>query len=460
MAKEKRILEIVNTLQKAGGTSYYVGGYCRDLHLGLSPKDIDIEIHGLSYVQVERILSKYGEIDQKGKSFGVYKIKNFDVDFSLPRKESKYGPGHKDFQITFKPLIGIEEALRRRDFTINAIATNIATNETIDPFGGKRDLEDKTLRVVDPKTFVEDPLRVLRGAQFCARFGLKAAEETLTLSKGMRGTYNSLPKERVFGELKKLLTASQSPSIGIQFLKDADWLEYWPELNNLWGIPQDPGNHPEGSVECHILEAVDRAAWLKDLVCEEDRLIYMLACLLHDIGKYTHTFYRTEPKKLRHWKEKRPKNSRIVTYGHDSAGIEPAKRFLERITEDKEILCRVPRLVGFHMKPLLSRGWKPKAYRKIAKEGCEMRLIGIISWADKGKKNSDWFHTIEKLTLNGPKETCIGDRDLIDRGYREGEEVGKIIQRCEDIFIKTGITDPEELLRRAKASRMGRHRAS
>jgi len=188
------------------GEVYYVGGCVRDSLLGKKSQDIDMEIHGVDIDFVRNTLIaaelKFSEV---GKSFGVFKIKHgsVDVDLSLPRKDSKTFAGHKGFNVTINPHLGITEALRRRDFTINAIACRVFIGpeyfddeetdpipfssewriQYYDPFGGKNDLENKILKMVDSDTFKDDPLRVLRGVQFAARFDLTVEEETFNVMK-------------------------------------------------------------------------------------------------------------------------------------------------------------------------------------------------------------------------------------------------------------------------------------
>jgi len=170
---------------------YAVGGFVRD-GLMKGPhaiKDIDIEIHGVEPIQVLDMLTwKFKNVSEVGKSFGVFKIRDdngTEYDISLPRKDSKTSSGHTGFDVSINPFMGIREALRRRDFTINAMAyhTDGEALTLHDPFGGHADLQDKILRVVDPETFVEDPLRVLRGVQFASRFGLTIEPETFELMR-------------------------------------------------------------------------------------------------------------------------------------------------------------------------------------------------------------------------------------------------------------------------------------
>ena len=446
--------KILLDIQAAGGRAYYIGGYVRDSILGVPSKDIDVEVHRLTLEQLEEILSRHGEVDLVGKSFGILILKGLDVDWSLPRTENKVAEGHRGFEVQVRPFMGVREAARRRDFTMNAISQDCITGEIVDPFGGKKDLEQRVLRVVDPATFVEDPLRVLRGAQFCARFGLWPDSQTLSLCRDLRPEASSLSKERVAEELKKLLLKGRTPSLGLEFLRACGWLhELFPELSRLQGVPQDPEHHPEGDVWVHTLQVVDRAAELRDQIPAEDRLVFMLAALLHDVGKYRRTFYKTPDGSLVHWTAARPADSRIVSYSHDVAGEEDSSALLRRIFDETVILERVPRLVRFHMSPLLLKTKSGKPFRKLAKQGAEMELLGFLSWADKGKRPDHWFSMIRSLTLTGPRETIVKGRHVLARGYKPGPKIGKIIRQCEDIFLKTGIDDPEELLDRVVGRR-------
>ena len=196
-------IAIAQKVASCGGSTYFVGGYVRDKLLGIENKDIDIEVHGITQKDLEEILSSIGELLRFGKSFGVYSIKGASIDVAMPRKEIATGRGHRDFDIEVDPFIGTEKACKRRDFTIGAIMQNVLTGEIVDHFGGIDDLHNKIIRHVNDDSFGEDPLRVLRAAQFASRFEFTIAEETIALCKNM--DICALPAERVFEELKKAL---------------------------------------------------------------------------------------------------------------------------------------------------------------------------------------------------------------------------------------------------------------
>jgi len=222
-----------------------VGGFIRDSLLHIDSKDIDIELYNLSsFDELENILKKFGNINSVGKSFGISKLryKNLDLDFSLPRQDSKIKSGHRGFKIKTYSHIDFKTATSRRDFTINSIGYDIVDKKILDPFNGINDLKNKRLKMVNADTFVEDPLRVLRAVQFCARFDLEMDEELFLLCFKMveQNMLEELPKERIYEEIKKLLLKSKKPSIGFELLKKIGALKYFLQcsdsmsaLNNL-----------------------------------------------------------------------------------------------------------------------------------------------------------------------------------------------------------------------------------
>jgi len=203
--------------------SIIVGGAVRDHFLNNSIKDYDIEIYGLDKIKdLENTLKEYGSVNLVGKSFGVLKFnfENKEYDFSFPRLENKVSKGHRGFDVICDGNLEFKEASRRRDFTINAMGYNIETKEFIDPFNGQYDIKNRLLRVVDSKTFIEDPLRIYRAIQFSARFEYSLSEETKILCKKMvkDKLLTELPKERIYQELIKLLLKSKRPSIGFHLM--------------------------------------------------------------------------------------------------------------------------------------------------------------------------------------------------------------------------------------------------
>src|SRR5207253_3207644 len=210
------VLELGRQVQAIGGRALLVGGCVRDYLMGAQPKDWDVEVYGVEPVRLRELLERHGRVDAVGEAFTVYKVGN-DLDVSLPRRERKTGRGHRAFVIEGDPTMTIEEAARRRDFTINAILEDPLTEELIDLYGGRDDLQNKTLRAVSAETFIEDSLRVLRAAQFAARFKFEIEPETVKLCRSIDLT--DLPRERIWGEMEKLLLRARHPSIGFKWLQ-------------------------------------------------------------------------------------------------------------------------------------------------------------------------------------------------------------------------------------------------
>ncbi len=216
---------LFDALKKSDIKPIIVGGYVRDWLLYKKSKDIDIELYGVSSLdKVEEILKEFGDINSVGKSFGVCKLKfaGYELDFSLPRKDNKTKSGHRGFDVEVYSHIDFKTAASRRDFTINSIGYDVIEKKIVDPFGGREDLKNGVLRAVNLESFGEDPLRVLRAAQFCARFNLHIEHNLYLICKDMvsKNLLAELPKERIFEEIKKLLLKSQKPSIGLKLLEE------------------------------------------------------------------------------------------------------------------------------------------------------------------------------------------------------------------------------------------------
>ncbi|MCP4806874.1 MAG: CCA tRNA nucleotidyltransferase [Proteobacteria bacterium] len=236
-------LEVARRAEAQGGRAYLVGGCVRDHLLGIAPKDIDLEIHGVA--DLEALVNGLGHVNAVGKSFGVLKVRRGDIelDVSLPRRDSKVGPGHRGIQVEGDPDMGLDEAVRRRDLTVNALLYDPLTGQVIDIVGGVADVEARLLREVDETTFGEDPLRALRAVQFAARFDFTLAPSLAALCRTM--PLDELPHERIRGELDKLLLKSPRPSIGLQLLVELGLAE---RILPTW------------SATPQVLAAVDRSA--------------------------------------------------------------------------------------------------------------------------------------------------------------------------------------------------------
>ena len=347
--------EIVERIVQMGGRALLVGGAVRDELLGLPVEDRDVEVYGMAPQQLMDLLSEFGDVGCVGRSFGVIKLRvdGEEVDFSLPRRESKAGAGHKGFIVESDPSMTPYEAARRRDFTINAMAMDLATGELLDFFGGKRDLKRGVLRATSEQ-FREDPLRVLRGMQFAGRFGMTVEEETARMSRSLREEYAHLAVERIWDEWWKWAAKSAEPSCGLCFLMDVGWLSLYPALFDLVGLRQDPEWHPEGTAWRHTLLSVDAAAEIaqRDGLSEEDRAVLVFSMLLHDVGKAVTTVEAPD--------------GRIRSEEHSQEGVRIAQGFLDSIGAWPRIVETVLPLVREHMFPLFASNVSMAGVRRLS----------------------------------------------------------------------------------------------
>ena len=360
--------KIAEAVRENGGRTFYVGGYVRDRLLSIDNKDVDIEVHGIEHDKLYQIISQFGEVKTFGDSFGIFSLKYHNIDIALPRSEENTGRGHRDFAIYVDPFIGYEKAARRRDFTINALMEDVLTGEILDYFDGRKDLEDRIIRHVDRDSFVEDPLRVLRAAQFSSRFEFAVAEETVELCRNIDLT--ALSKERIEEELKKALLKSKKPSIFFDVLSKMDQLSYWfKEIEEIKNIEQDRSYHPEGDVYIHTMEVLDRCSMYRDLV--EEPYYFMMSGLCHDLGKITTTVEI---------------NGRIHAYGHEKEGVRIAGVFVHRISTNNSLLAYVKNMVYLHMKPntMFNDHSKIKSSNKMFDEAKYPVDLIYLALADRG----------------------------------------------------------------------------
>ncbi len=400
--------EIAKLVKQKGGRVFYVGGYVRDKLLNRENKDIDIEVHGISENDLLECLNKVGEPISFGKSFGVYSLKGIDIDIALPRSEKAIGKGHKDFKVTVDPFIGYQKAAKRRDITINALMQDVLTNEILDYYNGLADLKNKIIRQVDKDTFIEDPLRVLRVAQFASRFNFEVAEETINLCKTIDLSY--LSKERVEEELKKALLKGNKPSIFFDVLKKMNQLDYWfKEIKELENIKQDPIYHPEGNVYIHTLEVLDRG------VKYRDSFEFMLLCLTHDFGKIICT---------------EEIDGRIHAYNHETKGVEIVNTFINRITNKKEIIKYLKNMVPLHMLPnkCAADNSKYKSTNKMFYSSINPIDLINFSYCDRGNEDNKEFLNQRYLRyLQMLEKPYISGKDLIDAGIKQDKNFGLLL---------------------------------
>jgi tRNA nucleotidyltransferase (CCA-adding enzyme) len=356
---------IARELRAAGYPAVVVGGSVRDALLGIEPKDFDIEVYGISYNLLAEFLETRGRVDVVGKAFGVVKFTSAGEhtwDFSIPRRDSKTGRGHRDFLTTFDRDITLREAASRRDFTINAMAFDPVTGELLDFFGGQEDLNAGVLRATS-EAFAEDPLRVLRGMQFACRFDLTVDAATAAMSRAIAGEYATLAKERIAEEfmkwavMKGAMTSARPGRIG-EYLRATGWIGHFPEIQNLFGVPQDPDWHPEGDVGVHTMHVLNAAARIaeRDGLADDDRAVLLFAALAHDFAKPATTQLR-----------EREGRQRWTSWGHEPAGGPMARAFLDRIGIKSAITEQVVPLVENHLAHhSIGRDPTPRAVRRLA----------------------------------------------------------------------------------------------
>ncbi len=406
---EKQIAQLV---KEKGGRTFYVGGYVRDKLLKIENKDVDIEIHGITEEQLQYILKQVGNPISYGKSFGVYSLKGHNIDIALPRSEKAIGKGHKDFKIDVDPFIGFKQAARRRDITINALMQDVLTDEILDYYNGLDDLKNKIIRQVDSSTFIEDPLRVLRVAQFASRFKFTVAAETIELCKTIDLTY--LTKERVEEELKKCLLKGKKPSIFFDTLNKMNQLDYWfKEIKDLIGLKQDSIYHPEGDVYIHTMQVIDRAVKYRDK-CKAYE--FMLLCLTHDFGKIISS---------------ENINGRIHAYEHEIKGVPIVEEFIKRITNRKEVIAYLKNMVPLHMLPnkYASDNSRIKKTNKMFYEAIEPKDLIYFSYCDKGNEDNlkylnERYEEYKSMML----KPYVTGNDLIKAGIKQDKNFHELME--------------------------------
>ena len=420
-------VSIATAVRDAGGRALIVGGWVRDKLLGLpGSSNVDLEVFGLAGDRLRALLETFGRVEAVGESFQVYKLGGIDV--SLPRRDSKAGRGHRGFVVTGDPEMSIAEAARRRDFTVNAISWDPLTAEYFDPVDGRRDLDARLLRVVDPQTFGDDSLRVLRGVQFAARFAFTLEPATAALCRDIR--LDDLPAERVWGEFEKLLLAP-TPSIGFAIAMELGVIaKLFPELQALSGCPQEPEWHPEGDVWVHNLQVIDRARTRIDDLPRPQQLAVMLGAVCHDLGKPATTRFI---------------DGRIRSLDHEEQGVPPAGTFLDRLNvnafDGYDVRKQVLGITAQHLKP--GSWFKVReevgdgAFRRLAHK-VDLELLARVAKSDcEGRQPGrfdctamDWF--LERARALGvqhrPPEPILLGRHLLALGLTPGPRVGEILK--------------------------------
>lgn len=455
-AKLPQILKnILKALQEAGAKPILVGGCIRDNLLKIPCKDYDIELFNIEKLEdIQEVLFSFGSVKLVGKSFGVLtlNVDGYDFDFALARQEKKVGLGHKGFEVLTNKDMSFKQASLRRDFTINSIGYDYFEDKLLDPNNGIQDLKNGILRHVNDKTFIEDPLRVYRAVQFCARFELKMSESTFNLCKSMvdNNELTQLPKERVFEEFKKLFLKSNRPSIGFELMKSLEILKHFEELQALVGCVQDKQYHPEGDVWVHTLMTIDELAKIlkKEQIEDESRKLYLFyAILCHDLGKPYCT-------KLI--------DGKITSHKHETLGEKPTISFLSKLTNEKKLIEKVIPFVKTHLAPfqLYLANSSLKAVKRLSlkvniEDLCLVCLADCLGRDIKDKekcpKAINWLlNKAKELNIeNSALKPLVLGRDLIDLGYKPSKQFKEMLDYALDLQIDENL-DKETILKQIK----------
>ena len=487
------VLKICEAVRDAGGRAMLVGGCVRDRLLGFEPKDFDLEVYHLEPSRLRGILQSLAQVNTVGEHFAVYKlafysantaqnpdeegfsanlksqaqeevkesaIRNsqtgplppppdwvrFEIDVSLPRRESKSGKGHRGFVIQGDPHMTFEEAARRRDFTINAIMQDPLTEEIIDPFGGAADLNQRILRAVAADTFIEDSLRVLRAVQIAARFEMSVATQTIELCRSI--DLCDLPHERIWGEIEKLLSLANRPSIGLQVALEVGALDkLFPQIRSLLDYPLNDTpafdkKSNESMVNYNAFEytkyRLDEAAKLTLNLPKEERLTLMLAALCQN----------------------------LIASPIDDVN-EPVTKVMDTLRlhtiAGYDVREQVLSLVREQATPFqFYRGSKPATdgdFRRLAQR-VDMNLLYLLARADTIARGVvlteavEWFkektHALHLET--GPPAAILMGRHLLEAGLQPGPQIGEILRRIYELQLDGVVTSLEEAIAAAKLS--------
>lgn len=431
------------------GELYLVGGYVRDLLFGIEPlqQDEDYVVRGVTPHALEEILERHGQATLVGKSFGVYKFKSagegFTHDIAFPRKEVSTGPGHRDFRVEWDHEVPLEADLGRRDFTINAVARSVRDGSLVDPFDGRKDIASRTLRMLFPQAFEEDPLRILRGIRFTTRFDLVIDGATRRAMEAAVPRLDSLSPERVQEELCKLMVQCPRPSAGFDTLQQLGALAIlMPELERAVGVEQNV-HHPD-DIYWHSLKSCDKAP--------ATNLLVRWAALLHDLGKVDTKQTVTDD----HGSE------RVVFYGHETVGADIAARVLRRLRFSSDFTRRCVHLVAHHM-IRYDPEWTRSTVRRFIGRIGEEHLDDMFALKEADVLSRDRYDKLEendelqdrvRVELEAEHALKIADlavdgRDVMDTlGITAGERVGEVLRSLfERVLDDPALNDRDTLMR-------------
>jgi len=467
--------ELEEYVDSLGLDAYLVGGAVRDELLGRESKDADFLVPGVDTDGLKRALAPHGRIEDlvvAGRLVGVRlmprdrairKLAPAGIEFAPPRKEVSTGPGRHDFEIVADASLSIEDDMRRRDFTVNAMARRLATGAIVDPLGGRRDLERRVLRTVSPTSFAEDPLRLVRALRFVSQLDFDPDEATLRQMREEAAAVKLVSGERVggglaadgLGELSKLLLGGR-PAKALRLARDTGVLvQLLPEFERAVGFDQESRYHSL-TVDEHTFAVVQAAA---DLGFS---LAVRLAALFHDLGK-PYVAWRGTDGRL-HYYARRGYSDQ----SHEQVGCELAQTALGRLRYPNALRARVVRIVRHHMFQV-GKGDALRARRFLAKHGDEVafELVDHKEADYTGKPGPGGegpladieqlhrFRTQLRRERRQPHrlaDLAVDGGDLIALGYEPGPALGQVLRELlHDVVDDPGRNTRPALLRRARA---------
>ena len=461
-AESRRWRDVSEYVETLGLDAYLVGGAVRDELLGRPSKDHDFVVPGVGHAELRRALEPHGKIEDlevAGQLVGVRlyprdaharALAPAGIEFAPPRTERSTGPGRHDFEIVADASIPLEADMRRRDFTVNAIAKRLSSGELLDPFGGEADLRAGVLRTVTPESFRDDPLRTIRGLRFVSQLDLWPDEPTLAQMREYAPHVQHVSAERIggglhadgLGELSKLVLGTR-PAKALRLARDTGVLvAFLPELEPAIGFDQESRYH-DRDLDEHMFEAVQAGA------DAGVNLAVRLALLLHDAGKPA-AAWRGKDGRM-HFYE----NASLEARSHEHIGGELAARALSRLRYPTRLRAHVVRIVRNHMFSVGDGANPAKARRFLAKHGAAL-AFDLVAHRDadlRGKRTTAdpklerevealarFRETLERERASPHRlsDLAIGGDDLIELGFRPGPELGRAL----DELLTEVVGDP------------------
>ena len=405
------IKDVAKRIALNGGRMYLVGGAVRDRVLGIDPHDEDYCVTG---IELSDFIDMFGDARVRGIDFPVFIIEGCEV--ALARSEEKVSQGYKGFKINTSKDITIEQDLKRRDITINAMAQDVLTGEFIDPYGGKEDIEKGIIKHVS-SAFAEDPLRCYRVARFAAKYNYSVYEETKKLMTSLKKELKTIPEDRVFMEVRKALL-TDSPSKFFEVLKDTDLLDvHFKEIQDLIGQTQPEKYHPEGDAFNHTMIVLDKVSK------ETGDPSIRFAALVHDLGKGV-----------------TPKEMLPHHYGHEEAGVKIIEKMGKRLRFPADWINKGKNAAKYHM--IAARFDNMRPYKQAV-------FFNLINHTSLGLKNLEIIVNADEMLNRGRVEfaelaervmTQVSGKSLFEEGITPksvgGEQFGHILLERQARLIK------------------------